>query len=265
VAPGPVSVRPTIDRAWLDAAASRDPIAHAYAVWDLERFPDRARFVSAVSDDATIGYLLIWPGRSGIPVVHAFGDGRAATVLASALPTRPLVAVVPPELVAAVERARGPTRAVPLLCLVASGISTAPEPPAGPGIRRLESEDRDRLAAWASAQHDPNAAEYPALDPGTETIWASVDGERIRGVTRAAVRLPALWLLGGIYVDPAARGKGVGLALVRTALAAGRDAGASVALYVREDRPAARALYARAGFVERGRRVWMDAGSGLEP
>jgi ribosomal protein S18 acetylase RimI-like enzyme len=262
---GPVSLRPTIDRPWLDAAARRDPIAHALAVWDLARCPDRVRCVSAIADGTTIGYLLVWLGLPATPIVHWFGDRRSAAALAGALPPRPLVVVVPPPLAPIVARARGPVRAVPLLLLVAAGPAAADLPPDAPGVQRLRGADRARLAAWASVQRDPVAAEYPRLDPESEPVWALCEGDRIRGAIRAAVRLPAVWLLAGVYVEPDARGRGIGLALVRTALAAARRAGAAVALYVREDRPAARAVYARAGFVVGGARTWVDAGAGVAP
>ena len=69
-----------------------------------------------------------------------------------------------------------------------------------------------------------------------------------------------------VVVSPAARGLGVGTALVKAAEHAARDAGrGSVTLEVRDDNAAARALYARRGYVERGRlaRYYDDGADGL--
>ena len=255
--------RPTLDPAWLEAEAARDPVTHAYAVWDLQHHPDRIQLVSAVTGGRTLGYLLIWLGHPAAPVVHWVGKGPGLEPLAERLPPRPLVVTVPEEYRALVEDARGPVVDVPLLSLLAT------EPPPSetefPGIRRLERSDRPALAAWASRQEDPVVAEYAALDPGGEVLWGAFDGNRLVGVVRAAVRLPRLWILGGVYVEPAARSGGRGRALVATALTTAIAHGARLALYVRADRAPARALYASLGFQPVDHRRWLDCGSGLLP
>lgn len=260
-----VTLRPTIDRIWLESVAKADPIAHAYALWDLDRYPTRVQFVTAVRGDDTLGYLLVWLGRPSTPIVHWFGPKSVAPELAEGLPPRPFVAIVPEEAREAVERARGPARACSLLLLTARGPPERREAPAPGHARRLTGADRPSIVALTAGHTDLVASEYPQLHPDREAIWGVFDGERLRGVAQAAVRLPTIWILGGVFVDPSTRGQGFGGALVRAVLAAAEDAGAPVALYVREDRPAARAIYDRAGFRTQGRRVWIDAGAGLEP
>jgi ribosomal protein S18 acetylase RimI-like enzyme len=258
-------LRPTIDRAWLEREARTDPIAHAYALWDLDRYPEQVRFVSAVQGETTVGYLLVWLGHPTTPIVHWFGASADARVLIEGLPSRPLIAIVPEEVRGDIERARGPVDARSLLLLVAEPqISTTAESRITE-VRSLTAADRPRLVALTSGRAELVASEYPQLDPDSERIWGYFEGEELQGVARAVVRLPSVWLLGGVYVDPTERGRGRGLALVRTVLAAGQSAGATVALYVREDRPAARAVYERAGFRLRSRRVWLGAGAALEP
>lgn len=64
-------------------------------------------------------------------------------------------------------------------------------------------------------------------------------------------------LLEDVVVDEAARGLGVGSALVDAALTAARAAGArTVDLTSRPSREAANRLYARCGFVQRTTNVW---------
>jgi ribosomal protein S18 acetylase RimI-like enzyme len=256
-------LRPTIDREWLERVARDDPFSHAYARWDLDRFPDRLRFVSAVGPDGTLGYLLVWLGHPRASIVHWFGGVEVAPILADALPPRPLVVVAPPEVVDAIEGARGRAPHHVLELLVAD--REVDRAPRSPVVRPLAGADRNLLFAWSRGRDDPAVAEYPYLDPAVESVWGCFEGDELIGVVRAEVRLPEVWLVGGVYVDPRARGRGVGLALVRAATVAGHGAGAEVGLYVREDRPRARSVYARAGFRPRGRRVWIDAGSGLEP
>jgi len=261
----PVELRPTIDRAWLEAAAAREPVDHAYELWDLDRFPDRIRIVSAVRDERMVGYLLVWLGLPGVPFVHWHGIGPGTERLAEALPPRPLVAVVPPEAVATVVAARGDARSFPQRTMLRPADRPAPAPPASRGIRRLARPEAPQLWSWARDLNDPLVTEYVGLDPDVEAVWGAFDGDRLVGAARAAVRLPTEWIVAGVFVEPAARRRGFGEGLVRAVVGAAGEHGARVGLYVREDRADARRLYERLGFRSLGRRVWLDLGAGLAP
>jgi GNAT superfamily N-acetyltransferase len=261
----PVEVHPTIDREWLERAAAADPVTHAFALWDFDRNPGRIRFFSAVRDGETLGYLLVWLGHPAAAVVHWFGSDPAAHALANSLPVRPAVAIVPEAVVETVEAARGPARRFSVFVL-AHAVGAPPAAPTAPTeVRRLTRADVPTLATWARRQTDPVTAEYPFLDPEVELTWGAFYGGRLVGVARAEVRLPRVWILGGVYVEEEARGQGRGRALVGEVLRAAGHEGARVALYVREDRVAARTLYEGLGFHPVDRRVWLDLGAGLAP
>lgn len=263
-----MELRPTIDRTWLERVAARSPFDHAYGLWDLDHAPNRVRFVSAIDGDQTVGYLLVWLGHPTRTVVHWVGADPRARVLADALPPRPLVAIVPEMFQDLVVSLRGPARPFTLLML-------ANEPTAVPlpnpnalstvEIRRLERSDHPALVAFAARQTDPVIGEYPTLDPGEDWAWGAFDRGMLLGAVRAAVRLSDIWLVGGVFVDPSARNRGVGRALVEAALASAREERVRVGLYVRDDRIAARRLYERLGFRPFGRRTWLDLGAGVAP
>ncbi len=263
-----MELRPTIDREWLVHAAARDPLGHAYGRWDLDYAPSRVRFVSAIDGDQTVGYLLIWLGHPTRTVVHWVGADPRARVLVDALPARPLVVIVPEMFQDAVVSARGPARPFTLLML-ANEPSAKPrleaKAPPSVEVRRLGRTDLPALVAFSERQSDPMVAEYAALDPGEEWIWGAFGHGTLLGAVRAAVRLPEIWVVNGVYVDPNARGRGVGGVLVQAALASAREARARVGLYVREDRVEARRLYERLGFRPVGRRTWLDLGVGSAP
>ncbi|MGP8078219.1 MAG: GNAT family N-acetyltransferase [Thermoplasmata archaeon] len=260
-----VELRPTIDRAWLEGAAEREPVEHAYALWDLAHYPDRIRMVSAVQDDRTVGYLLVWLGLPNVTIVHWHGLGPGSERLADVLPARPLVVIVPPEARGAVLAARGVGREYPEQMMLRSS-ERPPELRGTPGeVRRLLGPDGPDLWAWARRQPDPQAAEYPGLDPALDAVWGAFHRGRLVGAARAAVRLPRQWVVAGVYVEPEARRLGFGHALVRSIVTAAEEAGARVGLFVREDRGEARRLYERLGFRAIARRLWLDLGAGLEP
>jgi len=263
-----MELRPTIDREWLERAAARDPFGHAYARWDLDHAPYRVRFVSALDGEDTVGYLLVWLGHPAATVVHWVGSDPRARSLVEALPARPLVLIVPEMFQSVAVSARGPARPFTILLLANLVLSApgAPAPlPAGVEVRRLERGDHSVLAEFAHRQTDPVAGEYPNLDPGDDWVWGAFDRGTLVGAIRAAVRLPDVWLLGGVIVDLAARQRGIGRGLVEAALGAVREARAKVGLYVREDRVEAQRLYERMGFRPIGRRTWLDFGAGVSP
>jgi len=260
-----VELRPTIDRAWLERAAAVHPITHAFALWDLERTPDRVRFFSAVEGDTPLGYLLVWLGHPTATIVHWVGDDPLLAGLARLLPPRPLVAIVPRGVRDLVVAARGPAREYASLQMARIAAATTPASEPAPGVRPLERTDVPRLAAWARRQRDPVVATYPYLDPEADRIWGAFEGAELVGAVHAEVRLPRVWILGGVYVDPSVRGQGYGRALVGAAVHAAEATGAQVGLYVREDREDARRVYEDLGFRTVDRRVWLDLGAGLAP
>jgi GNAT superfamily N-acetyltransferase len=264
-----MELRPSIDRNWLERAAAQDPFVHAYGRWDLDHLPNRVRFISAVDGDETVGYLLVWLGHPTRTVVHWVGADPRARILAEALPPRPLVAIVPEAFQNEVVTLRGPARPYGLLLLAKDPSGEPPGRPAAPSpaveVRRLERSDLSTLVEFVRRQTDPVVAEYPTLDPEEDWAWGAFERGILLGAVRAAVRLPDVWLVGGVFVDPNARNRGVGRALVEAALASARQSRVRVGLYVREDRLAARRLYERLGFRPAGRRTWLDLGAGFAP
>jgi ribosomal protein S18 acetylase RimI-like enzyme len=250
-----VEARPTIDRRWLERVAALDPLTHAYALWDLDRTPQAVRFVSALLGEETVGYLLVWLGRRDRPVVHWFGEPGLADVLVPGFPAPPFVAVVPPEVAPVVLAAFSGGRSSPLKLMLREPGELGP--PATP-VRRLRREDRAEVTALVRGHPEPELAAYLGLDPEGEPAWGAFDGRRLVGVARAAVRLPRLWVIGGVFVVPEHRGQGLGAALVSAVVASAEAHGARVGLYVRDDPDGAFRLYERLGFREVGRRAWLD-------
>jgi len=123
---------------------------------------------------------------------------------------------------------------------------------------------RSLLRAYAAGEPDglcfadfgAEAAGLPgAYAPPAGRLLLALAGDAAAGcVGLAPGRVAGEAEMRRLYVVPGERGKGVGRALADAALAAARAAGyRAVALETREHMAAARALYQRLGFADRGR------------
>jgi GNAT superfamily N-acetyltransferase len=96
--------------------------------------------------------------------------------------------------------------------------------------------------------------------PGTFVLVARGDDGIVGTLTLLVYRIPtgSRGWIHDVVVDDAARGQGVGAALVEEALRLAMEAGAaSVHLTARAHRQAAHRMYQRMGFVERPSRVFV--------
>ena len=96
-------------------------------------------------------------------------------------------------------------------------------------------------------------------DPAV-TLLLARDGEEVVGTTTVIVYTTPFWIkvrLDEVVVDKAARGRGVGEALVKAALDVAREKGAQIAeLQSGVQREAANRLYPRMGFQRRETNVY---------
>lgn len=135
-------------------------------------------------------------------------------------------------------------------------------------IERVRTVSDAHVAAFArllpqlSSSAPPlgrNSLDDVARQPGNHLFFAAVDGEIVGSCLLVTFPAPTgtRALLEDVVVDEAARGAGVGGALVEAALSAARAVGArTVDLTSRPSREAANRLYARCGFVQRATNVY---------
>ena len=267
MAPATGTLEVGMDARWLGEVAHRDPVRHAYARWDLQQAPDQVEFRVWREGETPVAYLLIWNGTPGLPVVHWVGDPHAPLV--EVLPPRPLIAVVPETQIEPVRLARGPTTVRHILVMAHDRPASRPRTPVE-GVRRLREEDLPALRRFIASEEAWLVRGYTSVRPTTdpkreEPAWAAFDGDRIVGVARAQVRLPEVWVLGGIYVTESHRNRGIGRTLTAAATLEAEARGARAALYVREDNAPARKVYEELGYRAMDRRAWIDAGADRSP
>ena len=265
--PAAATISPEMDRAWLEDQARHDPVLHAYALWDLDYAPERVEFRVLREGGTPVAYLLIWHG-SAEPMVHWVGSEEAYPLL-EALPPRPLVAVVPEAMAERVAQVRSPATCYGIRLMSRPAGSQA-KIPANPSVRRLRASDLSRLQEFAARSEEWVRRGYSRRvllepPPVPEAIWGAFDGERLVGVASTQVMRSSVWIIGGVYVDPAHRGEGLGRDLAAAAVAEADGVGAHTALYVRDDNLPALRAYERVGFLTVRHRIWVDAGTNRVP
>lgn len=267
-----VELREGIDLPGLREWARSDPLPHAFALYDAEHFPEQIRFASVQKDGKLVSYLIIWYGEPSVPIVHWVGETEPE-LLARGLPAPPYVAIVPPRVADVAHRAaQGHGRYVIRVLRRRSSAGPVRErgtPHPGVKVRRLGPPDVPLMQEFARAQQeDPVMQKLGSVDPKERRLLGAVverPTPRLLACARTTLELPELWMIGGVYTDPAERGKGLARAVVGALVEEARARRADSALYVREDNlPAVRA-YEALGFQEEFRRVWIDAGGGPPP
>lgn len=135
---------------------------------------------------------------------------------------------------------------------------------ASPAIERAGPDDLDALAplfegyrAFYRKEPDPEAARAfldARLSTGDSVVFlARVDGEAVGFVqlypTWSSVRMRRMWILNDLFVDPSARGGGVGRALMERARTHAEETGAAgLALETEKTNEPAAALYRSLGW-----------------
>ncbi len=143
----------------------------------------------------------------------------------------------------------------------------------GMGVRRAVAGDGDRVVEFNRrlAEESEDVVLDPAVlrpgveaalrDPARSLYFVAEDGDRVVGQTMVTFewsdwRNGWIWWIQSVYVEPAARERGVFKALHRRVEEEARAAGAvGLRLYVLDRNTRARAVYARLGMEDAGYRV----------
>lgn len=266
-------LREGLSKAELEELAAGDRVAHAFALFDLDRFPEKIRFVSLRRQGRPFAYLLIWYGDPSSPVVHWMGTS-GSELLGKGLPKPPFVALVPPELGASVAWPVPVTRTPIEFWVCRHGRAARPERPqearTATLARRLGPGDIGTLQRFSELHADtPFLTALSGLDLSRVRLWGALSESggqrRLLSTARCIVEIPGVWVIGGVYTEPESRGRGLARAVMRAVVEDAHRAGADCALYVRADNRAAISAYAAVGFQKASVREWVDAGGGPPP
>ncbi len=238
-----------------------DPVLNLFLLGFLAVHPMDRVWWYGVGDDRLEGVVLLLPGRLAVPYCPSAHHATSLGELLRQL-HRPTMMVGPradtDAIWAAWAPGRSPVRAYDQRLYVLQ----SPPPGADPrGFRRANDDDVEQVAAFASAME----REDLGLDPAQESLTAHI------GAVKDRVRSGRTWVIaregkivfqvnigttsrlgcqiGGTYVPPAARGKGLatdGVAATCRVLLARYP---RVTLHVNEANTSAVRVYEKCGFV----------------
>lgn len=244
-----------IDPEWLAGLYRDSPFLHAFAVFDRAEFPERIAFRVLEKDGRPVAYLLLWTGPDGSRAVHWLGSEEAPERLAGEFPEPPFTAVVPDGVGPALQR-RFPAAAIQGVELQAC--RTTPEPSGH--ARRLVAADAPALEAFADRSEEPLGRGFRGRKPEDGCVVGVFEDGQLVSVASATVRLPEVWLIGGVVTQAPSRGRGHATSTTSWLARAALGVGAVPSLYVRDANPVARSVYQRLGFRPVSHRSWVEVG-----
>lgn len=244
-----------IDPEWLGELYRDSPVLHAFAVYDRAEFPERISFRVLEKDGRPVAYLLVWTGAEGQRAVHWLGSEEAPERLAAEFPDPPFTGVVPDGVGTALQR-RFPAAAIQGVELQVC--RSAPE--AMGRARRLVAADGPALEAFASRSDEPLGRGFRGRKPEDGYVVGVFEDTQLVSVASAMVRLPEVWLIGGVVTQPEFRGRGYAASTTSWLARAALGVGALPSLYVRDANPVARSVYQRLGFRPVSHRSWVEVG-----
>lgn len=248
----------------LEQLHRRDPAIHAFAAWDAAAEPGRVHFVECQERGVHRAYLLVWLGDPALPYVHWVGSATPGALLAERLPPRPLIVLAPPEAEAAVVAARGPGQSQAIWLMQRPRTLPLDGRPGRPVARRLVPADLPEVHGLADRNPASFAEGYRGADLQRARVFGVFDDRRLVALGRTQAEPPEVWVAGGIFTEPAARGRGAGTAVTAGLIAAAAAHEADLALYVRADNAPALSVYATLGFRRVVERRWIRLGADRE-
>jgi len=242
-----------------------DVTRHVFAFYDIQHEPDYTTIYAAFENMSLKGYVLIYTALE-FPSVILECDSDIAEKLIEYAPKNRFIMHVPRNLLPIIHRKFPHAKHyVEDWMLVKSDDAIFFRSKL---VRRLLTEyDASKLAMLLSSQKDRTTGtveKYVELISKQPIYGVFVNGKLV-SYAGSFIRLPQVWMIGGVYTHPKHRSKGYAtLATSAVTEEALRNA-ETAALFVSSDNYSAVKVYEKIGYRKIGEKLWIDAGTGMKP
>ena len=242
-----------------------DIIKHVFAVYDLQKDAQHTTVYAASEKGEFEGYILIY-SAADVPSVILECEHNVADRLLEHAPHNKFIVHAQPSLLPAIKkRFPNSNHYVEDWMLVRKNEARFYDSELVKPL--LDKEDASKLAALLLSRKDRPAntlttyAEWIKRMP----MYGVFKEGRLVAYAGSFIQLPEVWLIGGVYTDPAHRNKGYATLATSGITKEALTKAEAAALFARADNLPAIRAYEKIGYRKIGEKVWVDVGTGLRP
>jgi RimJ/RimL family protein N-acetyltransferase len=253
----------------LDSFLREDVLLNAYPIFDLHHMRQRSKFFIVYANKQIQGVLLDFHGHAGFHSIWLRGTNKAIEKLLDVLKyDKMLFMLALPENEKAIER-KFPTsnqHTMDFMLLRRGGESLY----VNHSARQLSQSDSFALASLRKKTHESPLKEE--VERASEIIkdhggppYGIFDNSMLISVCTFHVRLPEIWIIGGLYTRPEYRNQGYATSLTSIMIKDALRETECIGLYVREDNYPAKRIYEKIGIKLHKKVKWLDYNTGFVP
>jgi len=134
-------------------------------------------------------------------------------------------------------------------------------------LKLQTKDDAQKLARLLSTREDRknmDAKKHFDLISKHPTYGVFINDELV-SYAGSFIQLPQVWMIGGVYTNPAYRNKGYATLATSAITQEALTNAETAALFVRSDNHPAIKAYEKIGYRKIGEKLWIDVGTGLKP
>jgi len=251
----------------LDAFLRRDILVNAYAIWDLYNMRHRTKFFIVKANEEIHGVLLDFHGHTGFHSIWLRGTNEAIERLLGILTHDKMVfPFTLPENEEVIKRKFSITARYTTDFMLLKRRD-----------ERLYIHHSVRLLSQSDAYIFATLRKEPHEIPSTDEVKRALEiikeqpvyGTFANSILVSAatfhVRLPEIWIIGGLYTRPSYRNRGYATSITSMMVKEALKKTGCIGLYVREDNYQAKRVYEKIGFKPYKKMRWLDYKTGLAP
>ncbi|MEM2093040.1 MAG: GNAT family N-acetyltransferase [Candidatus Bathyarchaeia archaeon] len=243
----------------------RDPVRHVFALYDIQHELANTRMYVCFDNEDLEAYILIYRGTT-FPSVILEGKKEVAESLLEYAPKSNFILHAPKNLLPLIlERFPNAKYYIEDWMLVNRG-----------HVKFFRSQlvrilsglnDAERLMKLFSTDGNrPKESLEKNLERISKTpVYGVFVDEELVSCAAAIVRLPKVWLVGGVYTHPSYRNKGYATLAASAVTEEALKTAECASLIVRRDNFPAIRVYEKIGYRKVGEKIWIDMGTGLKP